>query len=108
MKTFSLMKRLQRKFGNVLSAEVLITLKSFVNRKRYYRDLLERSIATGIQAAIGLLLLSPVLSFSVIKAALVVGVMAMLSVVKCGLARLTGDKDSCSLVKHKEEEKWIK
>lgn len=83
-------------------------MKSFINRKKYYRDLLERSIVTGIQAAIGAFIFSPVLSFSVVKAALFVGFMACLTVIKCGLARFTGDKDSCSLVKHDENEKWIK
>lgn len=60
-------------------------------------DLAERAIATYVEAFLGLLIVSGVTDLSTLRTAAVAAVPAGLSVVKAGLARLIGDRESASM-----------
>lgn len=66
----------------------------------YLRDLAERTLATYVQAFVGLLVAgwSGALDLGTLRAAAVAAIPAALAVVKGGLARLVGDPQSASLV----------
>lgn len=67
--------------------------------REFLKDLAERAFATYVEALIGFLIVSGVTDLSVVKSALVAAIPAALSVIKSGLAKLTGDPESASLVK---------
>lgn len=67
----------------------------------YLKDLAERAAATYVQSFLGLLLVSwsTELTFGVVQAAAIAAVPALLSVLKSGLAKYTGNPQDASLVK---------
>lgn len=65
----------------------------------FVRDLVERVLATYVQAFAGLLIASwsDAVDLSTLRAAAVAAIPAALAVVKAGMARMVGDPDTASL-----------
>jgi hypothetical protein len=66
--------------------------------KSFILDLAERTVATYLQAFIGLLLAGQVTGLSTIEAAAIAAIPAGLAVIKGALARFVGDPASASLL----------
>ncbi len=65
--------------------------------KTWLRDVGERTLATFLQAFIGLFILADKFDASTLQAAGAAGLIAALAAVKGALASLVGDKDSASV-----------
>lgn len=68
-----------------------------MNRK-FFTDLLERTVATYVEVVIGLLLVAGPLDLDKIEVSLVAAIPAALAVVKSALASRVGNKGDASLL----------